>query len=127
MPRDFTPYVAALDAEARAVTALLDEGVLELTDGETVLARLWFSAPAFQPPGDGVARSFPLRPEEDAPAEGRPSRFVARTRTGEPGFGGGGGAASEGPDLVVEPSVIQRHARVRVIACVYRARGRTRA
>src|SRR3990167_8937933 len=101
MPRDFTPYVAALDAEARAVTALLDGGVLELLDGETVIASLGFGVPAFQAPVAGVAESSPLRPDADAPAPGRPSSFVARAMTGEPIFAGSAGPEADNPDLVV--------------------------
>ena len=71
----------AVNAQAEALSRLLDGGFLRLYEGERVLAEMRFAEPASGPARDGVVE-FSVRADDSALATGAPERYQALRKDG---------------------------------------------
>ena len=101
----------AVNAQAEALSRLLDGGFLRLYEGERVLAELRFADPASGPARDGVVE-FSVRANESALATGGPDRYQALRKDGAVVLVGTVGVS--GADIIVRSASIVKGARVSV-------------
>lgn len=121
--------VAALQAKADAMTALLNGGTIEVRDGAqpatpataasgTLLATLTFGSPAFgasaSSGNNAVATANAITDDSDADATGTAGWFRCKTAGGVAVFDG-----AVGTDATFNTTAIQIHARVRCTALTY--------
>ena len=104
----------AMTAADEAVLRLLDGGFLQVYDGETMLAQMRFSDPAFGPVEVGVAVANPLMVGTGR-ADGSATQWVALTEEGTPVLAG-----VVGDDMLVSQRYIASGAEVRVKSFIYR-------
>lgn len=133
MPSTVIRSTEALNAEADAVGALLNGGSLQLYAGtqpatpnapvadQVLICALRFGSPAFTPAVNGIATATALIACPAAFATGIPTWLRGVTADGVPIFDGSVGLASESPDLILEPALVQVNARVTIGPVIYRA------
>jgi hypothetical protein len=123
---------AAVDAEANAVTDLLDNGYLRIYDGtqavtantaigaQVLLAELRWNATAFGAPSSGVCTAAAISSDASANATGTATWFRALKSDGTTGvFDGSVGTGTN--DLVLNTASIVASATVAVSAFTYTA------
>lgn len=122
----------AANAEADAVSAMLDGGTVEIYTApqplspevaittQTLLAVLDFSTPAFLSAVDGVAVANAISDETDTPATGTASWFRCKTSGGTAVYDGSVGTSDA--DMVISDTTIVEHARVSIDSFIYTAR-----
>jgi hypothetical protein len=103
----------ATSTMARAATTLLDGGFLQIYDGETMLAQMRFSSPAFGPIEDGFALANELMVGTGR-ADGLATQWVALTETGTPVLAG-----IVGDDMLLSQRYIATGADVRITRFTY--------
>ena len=125
--------VAAVNAEANAVSALLNGGTVRLYDGsqpmavddpvttQTLIAELRFGSPAFQVAAWGVARAHAIRACLSAVATGTPTWFRASAADNTPVYDGSVGLPGTESDLEIDHVPIHERARVTIGVAMYRA------
>src|SRR5689334_9212109 len=131
--------VLAVDLKASALLSWLDNGWLNIFDGErpdgpdenvgtqVLLARLQLGAPAFTEPSNGCAAATPVEPSP-ALASGRPTWFRLETKDGTALIDGTvGGSWSENTEEAFDFTIngdIEAEGLVRVERLVYREQKR---
>lgn len=103
----------AMNAATDRVTAMLDGGFLQIYDGETMLAQMRFSNPAFMPVEDGFAVAFPLMVGKGR-ADGMATQWVALTNDNTPVLAG-----MVGDDMLLSQRYIATGAEVRITRFTY--------
>jgi hypothetical protein len=123
MPNNPKLSEAAMNAQATALSGLLDGGHLNIYDGtqpdspdvalngQKLLASLRFGSPAFMSAKSGILKSNAMTMEPDAKATGRATWFRALKSDGKTPILDGTAGIS-GVDLVLNAADIQQHAMV---------------
>ena len=107
-----------------ALASLLDGGAVELLDADGVpLARCGLGVPAFRPPVNGEAEAFPLSPDRDAAALGKPVSYRTLTADGQE-IASGEVSQEEPGELVFPPPLVVPHAEVSILRYVLTLRGK---
>lgn len=97
-----------------AILSKLDGGFLQIYDGETMLAQVRFSDPAFGDVEDGYAEARPLMVGTGR-ADGTATQWVAMTESGVPVLAG-----MVGDDMLLSQRYIATGAEVRITSFTYR-------
>lgn len=121
---------AAVNAEAAALSALLDGGWLVLFDGiqppsadsalagQHVLAQVRFGSPAFAAAAGGVLTANPLTADEDAAATGTASWYRAFQSDWDGATGTAvldGAVGTSSAELILTTTTIVQHVRVEIV------------
>lgn len=99
------------------VCGALNDGTLCLYAGNTCLATLRFSDPAFHPAVGGVAEAHPLTPDPSAQGGGKATRFCAVSANGMEVWEG---TVGKGKDLELTEYTIEVGSLVSITDLIYR-------
>ena len=133
MALNFLRAVAAVNAEADAISALLDGGKLLLygdtqivtantaVSGQELLAELVFDDPAAAPAVAGVATYSPIDEDPSANNDGTATWFLATASDDTPVFCGSVAATGGVADCIINSTAISSGAAVSVVSMTYTA------
>jgi len=121
---------ASVNAEASALSALLNSGYLRIYSGsqpatadtaigaQVLLAELRFGATAFGSPASGVMTANPITADSDADATGTAAWFRALKSDGTTAVCDGT-VGTSGTDLIIATTSIVQHAQVSCTSLTY--------